>query len=143
MDDTEAVDGPSVFAACGRAWICGSFTALPMTFGMVAIYESVPWGWPSLWEVFGFVMLAIISSCAAAIVSGPFMLIVGFPLAFVASRYLGRSLIGNSIFGGMVGALAGAIVPLSFFMLPGFTTAAYAVPYGAFTGFFVTRMRYG
>ncbi|WP_294271704.1 hypothetical protein [uncultured Sphingomonas sp.] len=114
-----------------------------MTFVMVAIFEAPPWGWPSLWEVFGFLMLAVISSCAAAIVSGPFMLIVGFPLAFVASRYLGRSLTGNSIFGGIVGALAGAIAPLSFFMPPGFITAAYAVPYGAFTGFFVTRMRYG
>ncbi|WP_294240229.1 hypothetical protein [uncultured Sphingomonas sp.] len=110
---------------------------------MVAITDPVPWEWPSLWDVCGFVMLAVVASCAAAIVSGPFMLIVGFPLAFVASRYLGRSLIGNSIFGGAVGALAGAVVPLSFFMPPGFITATYAVPYGAFTGFFVTRMRYG
>ncbi|MDY0958292.1 hypothetical protein SOM26_06290 [Sphingomonas sp. CFBP8993] len=114
-----------------------------MTFAMVSIFESMPWGWPSLWDVCVFVMLAVLSSFVAAIVSGPFMLILGFPLAFVASRYLGRSLIGNSIFGGTVGALAGAIAPLSFFMPPGFTTAAYAVPYGAFTGFFVTRMRYG
>lgn len=143
MDDAEALDHASVFAVCGQASIFGSIIAFPLTLVMVFILEPPGWGWPSILDVVAFVMYGVIFLFAATIVSAPFVLILAFPLTLVVSRYLRRSIWRNTVLGGVIGAVAGYVAPLSFIMPPGLITAVYAVPYGAFTGFFVTRMRYG
>lgn len=143
MGDVEALDYASVFAACGRASTFGSIMAFPLTLAMAFISEPPGWGWPSILDALGFVMLGIVFIFAATIVSAPFVLIIAFPLALTVSRYLGRSVWGNIVLGGVMGAVAGYVASFGSFMPSGLITAVYAMPYGVFTGFFVTRMRYG
>ena len=142
MEETEALDVPSVFAACGRAWVFGSFTALPLIFLWFVVSEPIELKLPGLFDLVGFGMMVVAFTWAVAVFSIPYMLIAALPLALIVARFKCRSMILNGILGGAIGALVGYLIPLSF-VPPGWFLAALAVPYGAFTGFFVTRMRYG